>query len=137
MPLLTAAGIPLPSGDLTVGAEVGVDRADGEKRSFKVPDEKVFEIQLSRIRLKRGKGSGASRALKGEKPKWVPQWDTRGSWAEDDEGVQDWESEEEEEFLEADFGEDSDEDEELMLQSGEVGKYVCAQKPGEDASGSC
>ena len=47
------------------------------------------------------------------------------------------ESEEEEEFLEADFGEDSDEDEELMLQSGEVDKEVCAQKQGEDASGSC
>ena len=67
----------------------------------------------------------------------MPQWNTRGSLAEDDEAVQDWESEEEEEFLEADFGEDSDEDEELMLQSGEGGKYVCAQKPGEDASGSC
>ena len=53
VPLLAAARIPIPSGDLTVGAEVGVDRADGEKRSFKVPDEKVFKIQLSRIRLKR------------------------------------------------------------------------------------
>lgn len=128
VPLLAAAGIPLPSADLAIGVDVRGERAEGQERSFRVPDEKVFEIQLSRIRLKRGKGSGTA-ALTGDKPKWVPHWDTRGSWADEE-----WESEEEEDFFEAGLGDDTDEDEyeELVLQSGDVEGLVSAQKPSGD-----
>ncbi|KAL8702675.1 MAG: hypothetical protein Q9201_004156, partial [Fulgogasparrea decipioides] len=123
VPLLAAAGLLLPSGDLSVGADVGGERAEGEERRFKVPDEKVFEIQLSRIRLKRGSGNGAAVTLAGDKPKWVPSWNTRGysyETQQDEAAEKDWENEEEEDFLEAEFGEDSDEEKNLMLQSDEV-----------------
>lgn len=124
VPLLAAAGIPLPSTDLSIGVDVRGEKAEGQERSFQVPDEKVFEFQLSRIRLKKGKGSGRA-ALTGDKPRWVPHWDTRGSWA--DEVAQ---SAEEEDIFEAGLGEDTDEDvyEDSLLQNGDV---VSAQKPSE------
>lgn len=122
VPLLAAAGIPLPSTNLSIEVDVCGERAEGQERSFQVPDEKVFEIQLSRIRLKKGKGSRTA-ALTGDKPKWVPHWDTRGSWTDDEAQI-----EEEEDLFEASLGEDTEEDvyEESLLQNGDV---VSAQKP--------
>lgn len=57
VPLLAAVGVPVPLNGLDPGAEVSVSREAENDRSFKVPNEKVFEIQFSQVKLARKRAS--------------------------------------------------------------------------------
>ena len=114
-PVLAAAGVPVLLPGLDVGADVRFQHDHGQGRVFGIPDEKVFEIQFTRVKLKSRKGESLREGLSlGSKPRWEPQWTSRSAKpiAEDDEDGEDdeYESEEELDVLEASLGDDSDDE---------------------------
>jgi hypothetical protein len=115
VPVFAAAGVPAPLPGLDVSADVQLQHKHGYERAFAIPDEKVFEIQFTRVKLKSRKGESFRDGLHlGSKPRWEPQWALRSAtYTEnhgdnDDEG--DYESEEEPEALEASLSDDSDDE---------------------------
>ena len=96
VPLLLAMGVPPLPSPLDPGANIKISNQGGEEISFKIPDEKVFEIQYREVKLHKRilTWSEAEEDYSlYTKTRWEPMWDLRtgaGSGNEDEEEEEDY-----------------------------------------------
>lgn len=128
MPLLSIAGVPLPT-PLDPNAEASTSRDSSHERAVSVPERMVFAIQYSRVKLLKRKRSELAKASDyglGSKATWTALWEMRGPSEEeqqrgyreesedddsDDAYDEDAELEDEDEVLfEVELADDSDDD---------------------------
>lgn len=137
VPVLAAAGVPVPLPGLDVGADIRLQHKHSHERAFGIPDEKVFEIQFTRVKLKSRKGESLRDGLHlGSKPRWEPQWAFRSAAPaksdDNDEDDGEYESDEEPEALEASLSDDSDEEASVRDEES-LESSVWAQQTGAEA----
>ena len=138
--VLAAAGVSVLLFGLEVGADIHLQHKHGHERAFGILDEKVFEIQFTRVKLKSRKGESLRDGLHlGSKPRWEPQWVFRSAAPaksddndEDDGEYGSEEEPEEPEALEASLSDDSDEEASVRGKKS-LESTVWAQQTGAEA----
>ena len=137
MPVLATTGAPLPLPGLDVGADIRLQHKHSHERAFVILDEKVFEVQYTRVKLKLRKGESLRDGLRlSSKPRWEPQWTSRSAAPakndDNDEDDGEYVSEEESEALEVSLSDNSDEEASVSGKESPASS-VWAQQTGAEA----